>query len=75
MMTKPLKFDVNKGLYPFEHKFLELGNGINMHYVDEGTGENLLMLDAASHSALDERFGEPGGKALHSLPARTVGWN
>ena len=44
MMTKPLKFDVAKGLYPFEHKFLELGNGINMHYVDEGHGENLLML-------------------------------
>ena len=43
-MTKPLKFDVNKGLYPFEHKFLSLGNGINMHYVDEGNGENLLML-------------------------------
>ncbi len=40
MMTNPLKFDVNKGLYPFEHMFLELGNGINMHNVDEGTGEN-----------------------------------
>ncbi len=38
MMTKPLKFDVNRVLYPFEHKFLELGNGINMHYVDEGMG-------------------------------------
>ena len=44
MMTKPLKFEVNKELFPFENKFLELGNGINMHYVDEGTGENLLML-------------------------------
>jgi haloalkane dehalogenase len=43
-MTQPLKFDVNKELYPFEHNFMELGNGINLHYVDEGTGENLLML-------------------------------
>jgi haloalkane dehalogenase len=43
-MNRPLKFDVNKELYPFEHKFLELGNGIDMHYVDEGHGENLLML-------------------------------
>lgn len=44
MTTQQLKFDVNKGLYPFEHRFLELGNGIDMHYVDEGNGENLLML-------------------------------
>ena len=44
MTVKPLKFEVDKGLYPFEHRFLDLGNGIDMHYVDEGSGETLLML-------------------------------
>jgi haloalkane dehalogenase len=38
------RFAVNKELYPFEHRFLELGNGVDMHYVDEGDGEVLLML-------------------------------
>ncbi|MCZ6531755.1 MAG: alpha/beta fold hydrolase [SAR324 cluster bacterium] len=43
-MATNLKFDVPDHLYPFEHRFADLGNGIEMHYVDEGEGETLLML-------------------------------
>lgn len=43
-MATRLKFDVPHRLYPFEHRFADLGNGIEMHYVDEGEGETLLML-------------------------------
>ena len=43
-MANQLKFDVPQHLYPFEHRFADLGNGIEMHYVDEGEGETLLML-------------------------------
>lgn len=43
-MPDPLKFDVPEHLYPFEHRFADLGNGIDMHYVDEGDGETVLML-------------------------------
>ncbi len=43
-MAPRLKFDVPQHLYPFEHRFVDLGNGIEMHYVDEGEGETLLML-------------------------------
>ena len=43
-MATSLKFDVPQHLYPFEHRFADLGNGIDMHYVDEGEGETLLML-------------------------------
>ena len=44
MTSAPLKFEVNRELYPFESRFVELEGGINTHYVDEGQGENLLML-------------------------------
>ena len=43
-MDTQLKFDVPHHLYPFEHRFADLGNGIEMHYVDEGEGETLLLL-------------------------------
>ncbi len=43
-MAPRLKFDVPQRLYPFEHRFVDLGNGVEMHYVDEGEGETLLML-------------------------------
>ena len=43
-MANRFKFDVPQHLYPFEHRFADLGNGIEMHYVDEGEGETLLML-------------------------------
>ena len=43
-MAARFKFDAPYHLYPFEHRFAELGNGIEMHYVDEGEGETLLML-------------------------------
>lgn len=33
-----------KELYPFKNNYLELQNGMKMHYVDEGEGEVLLML-------------------------------
>lgn len=39
-----MKFQVPEALYPFEHRFAGLGNGVEMHYVDEGEGEVLLML-------------------------------
>lgn len=44
MDEQPLKFEVNRELFPFEHRFADLGNGIHMHYVDEGQGDILLML-------------------------------
>ena len=43
-MDTQLKFNVPHHLYPFEHRFADLGNGIEMHYVDEGEGETLLLL-------------------------------
>ena len=33
MMTKPLKFDVNKALYPFEHKFLKLASTASLRSI------------------------------------------
>ena len=38
-----LPFDVPYELYPFQHRFIEL-DGARIHYVDEGTGETLLLL-------------------------------
>jgi haloalkane dehalogenase len=39
-----MRFQVPEALYPFEHRFAGLGGGVEMHYVDEGEGEVLLML-------------------------------
>lgn len=44
MMTPELQFEVPKHLFPFEHRFIDLGANLNIHYVDEGQGECLLML-------------------------------
>ena len=44
MDERSLKFEVDRELFPFEHRFVDLGNGIQMHYVDEGQGDILLML-------------------------------
>ena len=30
--------------YPFEHRWLALGGGAKMHYLDEGEGETLLFV-------------------------------
>jgi haloalkane dehalogenase len=38
-----LPFDVPQKLFPVEHRFTEV-NGIPIHYVDEGTGDTLLLL-------------------------------
>jgi len=38
-----LPFDVPHQLFPVQHRFLELDGG-RIHYVDEGTGETLLLL-------------------------------
>lgn len=38
-----LLFDVPRELYPFTHRFIEIG-GNRIHYVDEGRGETILML-------------------------------
>jgi haloalkane dehalogenase len=42
-MTSELPFKVPYGLFPVEHKFMEL-DGARIHYVDEGCGETLLLL-------------------------------
>lgn len=36
-------FDVPHSLFPVEHRFLEM-RGTHIHYVDEGSGETLLLL-------------------------------
>jgi haloalkane dehalogenase len=33
-----------RGEYPWETRFLDVGNGVRMHFLDEGRGEPLLML-------------------------------
>ena len=38
-----LPFPVPSELFPVEHRFLDL-NGTRLHYVDEGSGETLLLL-------------------------------
>ena len=38
-----MKFKVNKELFPFESKFIQLSGGSKVHYVDEGSGPVLLM--------------------------------
>ncbi len=38
-------FEIDRDLYPFTSRFMELSNGAKVHYVDEGEGEvTLLML-------------------------------
>lgn len=44
MADQSLKFEVDRELFPFESRFLELENGIRVHYVDEGKGPTILML-------------------------------
>jgi haloalkane dehalogenase len=38
-----LPFPVRRELFPVEHRFLEL-DGAQIHYVDEGAGDTLLLL-------------------------------
>jgi haloalkane dehalogenase len=38
-----LPFEVPEGLFPVEHRFIDL-DGARIHYVDEGAGETLLLL-------------------------------
>jgi haloalkane dehalogenase len=40
-MTLP--FSISRELFPVEHRFLDL-DGVRIHYVDEGSGEPLLLL-------------------------------
>ena len=44
MADRSLKFEVDRELFHFESRFLELENGIRVHYVDEGKGPTILML-------------------------------
>jgi haloalkane dehalogenase len=39
-----LAFDVPRGMFDADHKFVDLPSGARVHYVDEGTGETLLFL-------------------------------
>ena len=36
MGGQSLRFEVDRELFPFESRFLELENSIRVHYVDEG---------------------------------------
>lgn len=38
-----IPFVVPYELYPFQHRFVDI-DGARIHYVDEGTGETLLLL-------------------------------
>ena len=38
------KFEVDRGLFPYPSQYLNLSNGIRVHYVDEGKGPVLLLL-------------------------------
>ena len=42
-MTVTIPFTVPADLFPVEHRFLDL-DGAHIHYVDEGSGETLLLL-------------------------------
>ncbi len=43
-MSNNIKYRwLNKGLYPFQHQFIQLRDG-KMHYIDEGEGETLLFI-------------------------------
>ena len=42
-LRNAMKFEVNKDLFPFGNHFVALADGSNIHYVDEGTGDVLLM--------------------------------
>ena len=41
-----MTFDVTpfKSLYPWQSHFLEVGQGVKLHYLDEGRGDPLVML-------------------------------
>ena len=43
-MTPYLPDAVSKSLYPFDGKFIALNSGAKMHYLDEGSGEPVVML-------------------------------
>jgi haloalkane dehalogenase len=43
MISQAKPFDVPTELFPVQHRFVELG-GTRVHYVDEGSGETLLLL-------------------------------
>ena len=38
------KFEVDRGLFPYQSKYVNLDNGTRIHYVDEGKGPVLLLL-------------------------------
>lgn len=40
----PTDFSINKTLYPFESRWMDLSSGARVHYVDEGRGPVLLLL-------------------------------
>ncbi len=42
--SPPLKFEIDKSLFPFKNNFIEVKKGIKVHYIDEGKGPVVLML-------------------------------
>jgi len=39
-----MKFTIDKELYPFKNNFMKTSDGSEVHYVDEGVGQIILML-------------------------------
>src|SRR5580698_4397338 len=41
-----MTFDMTpfRALYPWDGRYLDVGDGVRMHYLDEGAGEPLVML-------------------------------
>lgn len=40
----PDEFKVDRELFPYQSRYLDLENGARLHYVDEGKGETILLL-------------------------------
>lgn len=38
------KFEINRKLFPYKSKYIDLSDGTRIHYVDEGSGPVLLLL-------------------------------
>ena len=36
-------FEISRELYPFEHRWVDVGTGAPIHYIDEGQGPTLLL--------------------------------
>ena len=44
MSGRPPTFEIDRALYPFSGHLFDVGNGVNLHYLDEGRGPPVVML-------------------------------